>query len=405
MGDTSTKISDQILKNIKNPTKLFNNIKEKIKSNDINKILNEAKNKQIKLFSIIVIILLLLSTFYYIYYKLTLNNRNCKVLNNIYDSVPKLNSITSNNNYNNYALRDFYIKSAYNCCSAGNFKNDFVNLCALKTCINQGVRFLDFEIYSINDQPVIATSSVNDFNIKQTYNYIPINDAFELILSNAFSGGTCPNYEDPIILHFRIMSNNCKMFNNFADIIVNNTRFNSRTLGKKYSYEFKDPNIGSKNLGKIPIKNFKSKIIISIDSSNPLYQHTKLDEYINIASGSAFMHLLRFKEVKYTQDLNITNFNKKNMSVVLPDVQTNNLNPNFNIAKTYGCQFIAMSFQNYDINLQYYNEFFDSNRSAFVLKPKKLRFIPVTIPVPSPQDPKLSYESRNIKSNYYNYKI
>lgn len=368
-------------------------------------ITQNIKNNEIKFFSIIIIILVLLSTFYYIYNKITLNNRNCKVLSEIYNTIPRLNSITTNDNYNEYLLRDFYIKSAYNCCSAGNFKNDFVNLCALKTCISQGARFLDFEIYSINDQPVIATSSVSDYTVKQTYNYIPINDAFELILTNAFSGGSCPNYDDPIILHFRIMSNNCKMYNNFANIIINNDRFNSRTLGKKYSYEFNDPGIGSRNLGKVAIKNFKSKIIISVDSSNPLYQHTKLDEYVNIASGSAFMHLLRFKEVKYTQDLTLTNFNKKNMSIVLPDIQVNDFNPNFNIARTYGCQFIAMSFQNYDVNLQHYNEFFDSNRSAFVLKPKALRFIPVTIPVPEPQDPRLSYATREIKSNFYNYKI
>lgn len=374
-------------------------------SKTISAIMQNIKDKEIKFFSIIIIILLILSTFYYIYNKLTLNDKNCLALKTIYDSVPRLNSITTNENYNEYNLRDFYVKSAYNCCSAGNFKNDFVNLCALKTCLNQGVRFLDFEIYSINDQPVIATSSVSDYTVKQTYNYIPINDAFDLILTNAFSGGTCPNYEDPLILHFRIMSNNCKMYSNFADIITNNTRFNSRTLGKKYSYEFKDPNHGSKNLGQIPIKNFKSKIIISVDASNPLYQHTKLDEYVNIASGSAFMHILRFKEVKFTQDLNLTNFNKKNMSLVLPDMKANDNNPNFNIARTYGCQFIGMSFQNYDVNLEHYNDFFDSNRYAFVLKPKELRFVPVTIPIPPPQNPEYSYATRKIKSDYYNYKI
>ena len=114
----------------------------------MSKVMQNLKDKEIKFFSILIIILLLLSTFYYIYHKLTLNNRNCLVLSDIYDSVPRLNSITTNGNYNEYGLRDFYVKSAYNSCSAGNFKNDFVNLCALKTCINQGVRFLDFEIYS-----------------------------------------------------------------------------------------------------------------------------------------------------------------------------------------------------------------------------------------------------------------
>ena len=32
--------------------------------------------------------------------------------------------------------------------------------------------------------------------------------------------------------------------------------------------------------------------IIAIDTSNPLYQHTKLDEYVNISSSSAFLRLL-----------------------------------------------------------------------------------------------------------------
>ena len=32
----------------------------------------------------------------------------------------------------------------------GSYKNDYVNLCALKSCIKQGARCLDFEIYSVN---------------------------------------------------------------------------------------------------------------------------------------------------------------------------------------------------------------------------------------------------------------
>ena len=49
--------------------------------------------------------------------------------------------------------------------------------------------------------------------------------------------------------------------------------------------------------------------------------------------------------------------------------------------------------------------FLIANRSAFVLKPKELRFVPVTIPIPEPQDPKLSFATRSIKSDFYHYKI
>ena len=93
------------------------------------------------------------------------------------------------------------------------------------------------------------------------------------------------------------------------------------------------------------------------------------------------------------------------MTIVLPDVNIDDTNPNFNIARNYGCQFIGMSFQNYDTNLEHYNEFFDSNKTAFVLKPKPLRFIPLTIEKPPPQKPEYSYKTRPIKSDYYSYKI
>ena len=87
MVDATTQTTNQI---IENSTKAMSEVMKNIKDNEI------------KFFSIIIIILLLLSTFYYIYYKLTLNNRNCKVLKDIYDTVPRLNSITTNSNYNEY---------------------------------------------------------------------------------------------------------------------------------------------------------------------------------------------------------------------------------------------------------------------------------------------------------------
>lgn len=354
---------------------------------------------------ILIIILIILSTIFYVNSKINLNSTNCSNLSQIYTSIPPLNSVSKDDSINTHALRDFYVKSAYNACSPGNFKNDFVNLCALTTCLSQGVRFLDFEIYSINDQPVVATSSVLDYTVKETYNYIPISEVFSLIVEKAFSSGFAPNFEDPIILHFRIMSNNCKMYNNLAKAIYDNSEFNSYTLGKKYSYEYNEEGVGTLNLGAVPIKELSSKIIISVDGNNKLYQHTKLDEYINITSSSPFLKLLRFNQVEFTQDMDFEVFNKKYMSIVLPNISANDSNPNFNLAREYGCQFIAMSFQNYDVNLEHYNEFFDANKAAFVLKPNRLRYVPITIKKPPLQNPKYSYATRKIKSDFYDYNI
>ena len=194
------------------------------------------------------------------------------------------------------------------------------------------------------------------------------------------------------------MSDNKIIYNKIADSIK--VILNSRILDKQYSYE----NHGE-NLGSVAISNFKGKIIIIIDGSNRLYQRTQLDEYINMTSSSPFLHVKRYHDVKYTQDLTLTTFNKKNMTIVLPNYNVNDTNPNFNIARQYGCQLIAMSFQNFDSNLEHYNAFFDGQKTAFVLKPAKFRYIPTTIPNPPPAPPANSYAPRPIASDFYSYTI
>jgi len=47
--------------------------------------------------------------------------------------------------------------------------------------------------------------------------------------------------------------------------------------------------------------------------------------------------------------------------------------------------------------------FFDRAGYAFALKPENLRYIPVTIPEPTPQKPEYSYSTRNVGTDYYNF--
>ena len=46
------------------------------------------------------------------------------------------------------------------------------------------------------------------------YNKVDFSEALQIVNNYAFSGGSCPNPNDPIILHFRISSNNEKKGNN-----------------------------------------------------------------------------------------------------------------------------------------------------------------------------------------------
>jgi len=325
-------------------------------------------SKYILLFLLIVILLIIILK--YLYSILNQSSINLNNFMKIYTSAPTLNSINLNMEE---PLRNFYIKTAYNCCCTGKFKNGYVDLGALEICLSQGVRCLDFQIYSIEDKPVVAASSVNCFNNKETYNSIPVENVLNTIKQLAFSSSICSNSKDPLILHFRIMNNNANMYNNFAEIINNS---NLPRLPNKYSNEYTtaDSNDNKvKNLGAEKIKEFKEKVIFIIHGADTFYRSTQLDEFINMASGQAFMHLINYSEIKNNHNQEITTFNKNNMSIVIPDKQTNYDNPNFNLSRKLGCQFIAMSFHNNDENLKQYNQYFNDSKSAFVLKPNLLR--------------------------------
>jgi len=371
-----------------------------IKSNTTN-LMNTISNKlaetsMIKMVSYVIIIVVVTTFIVYATRTTMRNKSNCNKINKMYSNFPKISSIDTNKTFN---LRDYYVKTSYNACSAGQFKNDFVNVCALKNSIKQGARCLDFEIYSLNDKPIIAVSSGNDFYTKGSYNSVNFEEAMSIVADYAFSNSTCPNPNDPLLLHFRIMSNNKNIFDSMSKTLY--SKLQNRMLDKKYSYEFDGNNLSAE-----PIQNLMGKVVIIVDSKNKLYQDTPLDEYINITSSSIFFRKYDFSQIKNIQDHNeLTDFNKKNMTIVTQDKSSNVQNPSAALAMTYGCQFVAMSFQNKDSNLDYYNKIFDDQNSAFVLKPENLRFISVTIPTPPPPDPKLSYAARETKTDYYNFKI
>ncbi len=268
----------------------------------------------------------------------------------------------------NEPLYNFYIKTAYNAACIGNFKNSFVDssktnppFCALETCIRQGARCLDFEIYSFNDKPVIATSSVNSVFIKETFNYLDFKDAMRYINQAAFNVSTTSLYTDPLILNFRIMSK--RKNNPIYPIIASNllSSFGDRLLSSKYNLMN-----NCKNLGSRPLSEFKEKVIIIIDSNtyeelknicplinnricnnqpdslnnritdkveelpnqkedinNIVCQSPNLLEFVNMNSGSPFIKTLRLYDFKLEDIDNIKHINKLSMTILLQNYNIN----------------------------------------------------------------------------------
>lgn len=338
-------------------------------------------------------------TYYSIYYNNYINSK-CKLLKRVYKEYAKLASINPNDvKYKDNKLRDYYIKTAYNCCALGDFKNTYVDLCALENVLKQGVRCLDFEIYSLNGKPVVAVSSKDEYFIKESFNSIDLGSVLDYINNYAFSGSKAPNSKDPLLLHFRIKSKNKPMYDTMAEMIQ--TKLSSRLLPPKYANEY-----NGMNLTMEPISSFMGKIIIVTDKQNPLFEDTKMKEITNIASNSLFMRALRDDDVKFTPDFEeLIEFNKKNMTISMPNLSTNDYNVEAAVHMRYGCQCIAMNYQNYDEHLEFIDSFFENEGHAFVLKPEELRYIPVTIKNPSKQDPKLGYGPRTASKPYFKIEI
>jgi hypothetical protein len=345
-------------------------------------------DENFKSFIIISIALIILIIFIgYMIYLSGLQNRECDYMNSLYPSVNgNIVPIKSSDPECTGNLVDYYIKTAYNACSGGSYKNDFVNICNLKAIIKQGVRCLDFEIYSVNDKAVVATSTTDNYYVKETFNSVDFSSVMETIRNYAFSGSTCPNPTDPVIIHLRCKSNNQTMYSNLANILKLNTDI---MLGPKYSYESKGT-----NLGNVPLLSLRNKVILIIDRSNPAFiDNEDLLEYVNLTSNSAFMRQYNYNNVKNDADINeLTAFNTRGMTIVVPDSGSNPSNPSGVLCRESGCQMVAMRYQFVDDNLTENTLFFDSKGYAFVLKPDNLRYKPVVV-----QDPIVSFNRKRNK--------
>jgi hypothetical protein len=367
--------------------------------------LSSLKNmdEQFVSYMIIAFIFILL-IFYigYIIYLTRLKKSETDYMNNLYPSVNgKIRAITANDPDCSGNLFDYYIKTAYNACSGGSYKNDFVDTSVLKSVIKQGVRCLDFEVYSVDNQPVVATSTQDDFYIKETFNSINFADIMKTIKDYAFSGGTCPNPTDPILIHLRIKSTNQTIYSKMADIFKS---YDAEMLGKEYSFESSGTNLGS-----VPLLNFQSKIILIVsrnENGNAFLENQDFLEYVNLTSNSMFMRAYDYYNIKNNPDINeLTEYNKRNMTIIFPDKGINPTNPSGTLCRTYGCQMVAMRYQYVDNYLMENALFFDRASYAFSLKPADLRYKPVTIPNPTPQNPDYDYSTREVSSDYYSFNV
>jgi hypothetical protein len=323
--------------------------------------------------------------------KLKKNNTNMNLLYKKKKS--KIRSVNKNEEEFKYRLRDYYIASSYNSCCGNEFFFDFVDYEPLKEVIKQGVRCLDFAIYSVDGNCVVAAGKNASVDVKGTFNSLPISNVFQVINQYALRGSaTCPNPTDPLFLHLRIKSNRNEIYNQIADALNSNFKNLLSKDDKKYSFE-----AHGENIGQCPLTAFMGKVIVILDTPNMNYRKTRLEELVNFSSSTPFFKQLRNYEVVYTHDMDgLIDYNKKNMTITMPDYSSGTNNVPAALHHKFGCQFVCMNYQNMDKHLVFYLDFFNEKGTSFVLKPKHMRYTKVYIPIPKQANPDLSFKPRAI---------
>jgi|TARA_B110000858_G_scaffold85911_1_gene99328 hypothetical protein len=366
-------LQNLIAENLKQAQNVISNV-----SNNENVIM-----KIILIFIIIIIITLILL----LQNTLSLQKYNCKKLNNLYrDGSLPFNATSLSNNRNmfyNSRFKDLFTMTAYNCCNGGNYKNDFVDLCALDKCIKLGVRCLDFQVFSLNNNPIVSSSMVDTNYVKETYNYLNLDKVLDFIRRNAFKPDIAPNNDDPLILHIRVMSDNPLLYNNLLNI---------------YKYVFsRNPNIDpyteynitlNENENRIfekKILSLTNKIVLIIKPFNNFNLNNiniGLRKYINLESidSNSSKEKDNNKCILYYTNRTFssidTDTNRQYISIFIPEYNKyeDNNNTKFIGAMEHGCCLIAMKLQYYDTNLDGYFDVFKKEGSySFKNKPLELQ--------------------------------
>lgn len=401
----------------------FNNVLD-YANNSFNFLMQSEQNYIIITF--VIIFFILFSLISWIYSKLIIKSKACNSLDILYSDTNPFKSTTFMHNdgtakkyenenvlniydldaqdeFNKYALpRNFYVKTAYNCCCIEGYKNNFVAICGLDACIKQGARCLDFEIYSLNNEPIIAASTANNNFIKETYNYVKFVDALKTIKLKAFDESHTNCHLDPLYLHFRIMSENATIFDKMGDYIER-ILYDSNSSNSPYFINnvISDTNYDGKFYLETNIKYFNQKIIIICYCKNKnLIRQRKIKNYINLISNSEFFSVLRYETIEASginENSLLVGESKRKFFMVLPNLNNKLDNYDHLIPLNQGCHFIAMKFQNFDSNLAgYFNFFKNQGGFSFILKPKKLLL---------PLNPNPDYSDGGVDNNAMPYTI
>ena len=290
------------------------------------------------LLSFLVLIFLL-----YISRKIKQQKKNCEIINDnsqsftfySFDELRNANYFKSgaSNNYN-CKLKDFFFKSAYNCFCSGFFRNDYVDNCALNNCAKSGVRFLDIQVFSIDNLPIIAVNYDDGLFHKTTYNHIDFDDGMKQI-NNIFLKSTNDSVINnfPLFLHLKL---NCAsvqengenekkraFYDKVHDTLIDVFDKNNNLFTKNQRIFYTDYDDSREQIiANLPIEECENKVFIFItlndnSSNSDNFKQSKLNEITDLlSSGEQSIVIVNNDEIMEDNYIRITPWSILNVQIL-----------------------------------------------------------------------------------------
>jgi hypothetical protein len=288
-----------------------------------------------------------------------------------------------------YRLCDFYVASSSYSVFPGAAVYDYVSDKVLPLAIKAGVRLVELDIYSdTNGVPVVGLKN-QKLGVDYAYNTVPLEACCISIANNAFNSVSSPVSSDPFVLSLVFHTDKSTVLNAAAEILKTTCR--AHLLDSSYSFT-------RKNLAVEPICNLQNKLIL-VSGGN--IKGTLIEELINMSWSTSHLRRMTYTQASQPHDQDeLIDYNRNNITMVVPDIGEDLVNNNPQILFTFGCQWIMMNYGSIDSMMELYISEFQENST--VLKPAALRPLkPKKYKKPTIPDPSVSFQPMRHTSPIY----
>jgi hypothetical protein len=292
-----------------------------------------------------------------------------------------------------YRLCDYHVASSAYSVFPGAQLYDYVSDSILPMVIKAGPRLVELDIYTDDqDKPVVGLKN-QKLGVDYAYNTVPFSACCVSIANNAFNSIASPASSDPFMLSLVFHTDKNTVINAAAETLKQTCQ--KFMLDPKYSYT-------RTNLAIEPVCNLQNKLIIVSGNS---VKGTLMEELVNLSWDTSNLRRMTYTQAAQVHDHEeLIDFNRNNITMVVPDADGDLVNKNSEILFTYGCQWNLMNYGSADSVMEFYIGEFQDN--SFVLKPAALRPLkPKKYKVPTLPDPSVSFQPMRKTSPIYDVTV